>query len=58
MATFKGWFKKVSLEEFQNGAQLEDEEREDLGMQEVTTGKRERGIGDLEWVERRLEKEN
>ena len=28
MATWKGWTKKGSLEEFENGAQLEDEERE------------------------------
>ena len=41
MAMCKGWAKKGSLEEFYNGAHLEDEEREDLGM-------RERGIGDLE----------
>ena len=45
MATCKGWTKKGSLEEFQNGAHLEDEEREDLEiswMQEVTTGMSER----------------
>ena len=52
MATCKGWTKKGSLEEFYNGAYLEDEEREDLGMQEVTTGMRLRGIGELEWVDR------
>ena len=32
MATCKRWTKKGSLEEFWNGAHLEDEEREDLGI--------------------------
>ena len=55
MATCKGWTKKGSQEEFWNGAHLEDEEWEDLeicGYRIVTTGMRERGIGDLEWADR------
>ena len=34
MATCKGWIKKGSLEEFWNGAHLEDEDREDLKIRE------------------------
>ena len=34
MATCKGWTKKGYLEEFWNGAHLEDEGREDLEIRE------------------------
>ena len=53
MATCKGWTKKGSLEEFWNAAHLEDEEREDLGIRGCKRlQQEERGIGDLEWVDR------
>ena len=61
MATCKEWTKKGSLEKFWNDAHQEDEEREktrNSWMQEVTIEMREQGIGDLEWVDRRVEKEN
>jgi hypothetical protein len=32
MATWKQWAKKASLEEFWNGAHMEDEERKYLGI--------------------------
>ena len=53
MTTYKGWTKKGSLEEFKNGAHLEDEEREDLGIPGCRRLQQERewGIGDLEWVD-------
>ena len=47
--------KKGSFEEFWKGLSLKDEERgrpRNSCMQEVTTGLREWGIGDLEWVDR------
>ena len=39
MTTCKVWTKKGSLEEFWNGAHLEDEEREDLEIRRYLTAK-------------------
>ena len=56
MATCKEWAKKGFLETFWNGAHLEGEEREDLESLEFSRfhqqWERERGIGELEWVDR------
>ena len=52
MASFKGWNKKGSLEEFLNDAHLEDEEREDLGIPGCR--RLQRGTGNLEWIDREV----
>ena len=51
----KEWTKKGSLEEFWNGAHLEDEEREGLGTRgcrRLQQERERRGIYYLEWVDR------
>ena len=52
MHTCEEWMKKSSLETFWNGIYLEDEEREDLKICEVTIGMREWRINNLEWIDR------
>ena len=62
MAMWKEWMKKGYLEKFWNGVHLEEteneEEEEEKGrprnscLQEVTTGMREKGINNMEWINR------
>ena len=47
MATCKGWTKNGSLEEFWNGAHLEDEEKEDLEIRGCTKLQQEWERGEL-----------
>ena len=52
MSTFKGWMKKGSLKKLCPPGRRRKGRPRNLWMQKVTTRMREKGINNLEWVDR------